>query len=122
MIAVTIVIIIVVAVVAYIMVNRAANGGGGGGGGGGDGDNNNQNAQKRSLFQRNVMDDLHMNTVRAAEIAPGVVPTRPHSRSLVARVPSSVRGVGVAPKDGVETLGKRFVVDWQGADTTGSDD
>jgi syntaxin 1B/2/3 len=121
-IAVTIVIIIVVAVVAYIMVNRAANGGGGGGGGGGDGNNNNQNAQKRSLFQRNVMDDLHMNTARAAEIAPGVAPTRPHPRSLGARVPSSVRGVGVVPKNGAETLAKRFVVDWQGADTTGSED
>jgi hypothetical protein len=88
-------------VVAYIMVNRAANGGGGGGGGGGDGNNNNQNPQnpqnpqKRSLFQRDVMYDLHMNTARAAEIAPRVVPTRPHPR--------------------------RFVVDWQGADTTGSD-
>jgi syntaxin 1B/2/3 len=111
------------------MVNRAANGGGGGGGGDA---NNNQNAQKRSLFQRDVMDDLHMNTARAAEIAPGVVPTRPHARSLVARVPSSrrlsklhpnsARDIGVAPKDAVETLAKRFVVDWKGADTTGSDD
>lgn len=125
---VTIVVIIVVAVVAYIMVNRAANGGGGGGG-----DNNdNQNAKKRGLFQRDVMDDLQMNTARAVEIAPGAAATRPRarlpapglssSRRLSRRGVDNVQGTGLAPRDVVETVAKRFVVDWKGADTTGSDD
>ena len=102
MVSVLIVVIIVVAVVAYIMVNRAANGGGGG--------NNNP---KRGLFQRSAMDDLQMNTARAIEVSP----------RLPRRLASRVRGVGTAPNHEVEVAAKkRFVVDWEGAGSTGSDD
>ncbi|KAK4038833.1 t-SNARE [Parachaetomium inaequale] len=97
-ICVLIVVIIVVAVVAYIMVNRAANGGG---------------SKKRNLFQRSVMDDLQMNTARAVEVSP----------RLPRRLASRARGVGAAPNHEVEVAAKkRFVVDWEGAGPTGSDD
>jgi syntaxin 1B/2/3 len=99
---VLIVVIIVVAVVAYIMVNRAANGGGGG----------NDNP-KRNLLQRSVMDDLQMNTARVVEVSP----------RLSRRLASRARGVGAAPNHGVEfAVKKRFVVDWQGPDSTGPDE
>jgi syntaxin 1B/2/3 len=139
---VLIIVIIVVAVVAYVMVNRAANGGGGGGGGnnnsnnasgntnnnaGGTTDSNNAGGQKRGLLQRNVLDDLQMNTGRAVNIATESTPAGRHSRSPDADVTSSLRlsrrrsnrarGKTVAPE-----RAKRFVVDWQGADPTGSDD
>jgi len=130
-ICVLIVVIIVVAVVAYILVNRAANGGGGGnnnnnnnnsGNNGNNGNtNNNQNGsgQKRSPFQRDVTDDLRMNTARAVQISPDVAPALQLSRRLASRA----RGAGAAANSDVEALAKkRFVVDWQGPDATGSDD
>lgn len=142
-ICVLIVVIIVVIVVVYMLIVR---GGGGGGGGGGNNDNNNNNnnnngnnnadttggttgdttgqttgdntaAQRRSPFQRNVLDDLQMNTGRAAKISPDVVP-----RSLK-RLSIGARRAGAAANQEVEALTKkRFVVDWQGAEPTGSDD
>ncbi|KAK3291827.1 t-SNARE [Chaetomium fimeti] len=146
-ICVVIVVIIVVAVVAYILVNRAANGGGGGGGttdnsnnnngdntgtGGTTGDNTGTNTgtgttgettgdntatQRRSPFRRNLLEDLQMNTGRAVKISPDVVPRFPR------RLASRARRAGVAANQDVEALAKkRFVVDWQGADPTGSDD
>lgn len=92
MIPVLIVVIIVVAVVAYIMVNRAANGG----------------QKKRSVFQRNVLDDLQMNTARAIEASPDVASPLPLSRR---RHIKDRRGAAVE---------KRFVVDWEDVDPTGS--
>jgi syntaxin 1B/2/3 len=102
---VLIVVIIVVAVVAYIMVNRAANGG------------QNTGGKKRSLFQRSVLDDLQMNTARAAEISADVAPTlRPARRRL-----NSARDFRIPTNQEVEdATKKRFVVDWEGVDPTGS--
>ncbi|KAL2169134.1 hypothetical protein VTG60DRAFT_6461 [Thermothelomyces hinnuleus] len=149
-ICVLIVVIIVVAVVAYIMVNRAANGGGGGGGGNNnsndDNGNNNGNtgntgnnantgntdntgnsasndatsgSQKRSLFRHNVLDDLQMNTARAVQINPDVAPVPRLPRRLASRA----QGPGMASNAKVEAWAKkRFVVDWEGPDATGSDD
>ncbi|KAL2151516.1 hypothetical protein VTH82DRAFT_6614 [Thermothelomyces myriococcoides] len=147
-ICVLIVVIIVVAVVAYIMVNRAANGGGGGGGGNNnsnDNSNNNGDAantgdstntgntdtgnsdsnsndqasggQKRSLFRSNVLDSLQMNTARAAQINPDIalVPRLPR------RLASRAQAPGVASNAKVEAwTKKRFVIDWEGPDATGS--
>ena len=98
---VLIVVIIVVAVVAYIMVNRAANSGG----------------KKRSILQRSVLDDLQMNTIRAAEISADVVPSQPTRRRL------NRAQLGAPPNHEVEVAAKkRFVVDWEGVPPTGSDD
>jgi syntaxin 1B/2/3 len=116
------------------MVNRAANGGGGGG----NNDNNNNNAdttgstagdttgqtagdntaaQRRSPFQRNVLDDLQMNTGRTVRISPDVVPR------LSKRLSIAARRAGATANQEVEALTKkRFVVDWQGVDPTGSDE
>jgi len=135
-ICVLIVVIIVVAVVAYMMIGR---GGGGGGGGNNDNNNNNNNnnnaantntntnadttgqtgqtgdntaTQRRSPFQRSVLDDLQMNTGRAVKISPDVVPRISKRLSIAAR----------RANQEVEALTKkRFVVDWQGAEPTGSD-
>ncbi|KAK5659289.1 hypothetical protein OQA88_1382 [Cercophora sp. LCS_1] len=75
-IGVTILVVIAVIVVVYIMVNRAANGGG-------NNNNNNNNPPaatptpaRRSIFGRNVLDDLQMNTARSVEFAG----ERPNSR------------------------------------------
>lgn len=114
---------------------------GGGGGGGGNNDNNNNNnnnnnaantntntnadttgqtgqtgdntaTQRRSPFQRSVLDDLQMNTGRAVKISPDVVPRISKRLSIAAR----------RANQEVEALTKkRFVVDWQGAEPTGSD-
>ncbi|KAK4153368.1 t-SNARE [Chaetomidium leptoderma] len=89
-----------------------------------DNDNNgngnaNSGGQKRSLFQQNVMDDLQMNTARAVEISADVA----RSSRLSRRRSNRARGFGVPPDHEVESLTKkRFVVDWQGAEPTGSDD
>lgn len=104
-----IIVIIVVAVVAYVLINHPPGG------------------KKRSLVQRNVLDDLQMNTARAIEISTGstaasqqprspdadtIVPL-PRSRRRIHRVRSVALDVD-APE-------KRFVVDWQGIDPSGSD-
>jgi syntaxin 1B/2/3 len=126
------------------MITRGANGGGGGNN---DNSNNNNNAgtntntntnadttggttgqttgqttgdntatQRRSPFQRSVLDDLQMNTGRAVKISPDVVPR------ISKRLSISARRAGVAANQEVEALTKkRFVVDWQGAEPTGSD-
>ena len=119
--------------------------GGGGGGGGNNENNNNHNnhnnactnnnnnadttgqttgqttgdntaTQRRSPFQRSVLDDLQMNTGRAVKISPDVVPR------ISKRLSIAARRAGAAANQEVEALTKkRFVVDWQGADPTGSD-
>src|SRR5689334_14987007 len=100
------------------MVNRAANGGGGGNNNANNNNNNNNNAntngnngnsggQKRSLFQRNVMDELQMNTARAVEISADVA----RSSRLSRRRFNRARGFGVPPDHEVESVTrKRFVV------------
>ena len=111
------------AVVAYIMVNRAANGGGNNN----NTNNNNNNGgttgsgQKRSLFQRDVSDDLQMNTARAVEaaieepMARAIAPATRISRRRLNRVRD------VTPEDVVKALiEKKFVVDWEGANPTKS--
>jgi syntaxin 1B/2/3 len=135
-ICVLIVVIIVVIVVVYMLIIR-----GGGGGGNNDNNNNNNNnnagtntntnadttgqtgqtgdntaTQRRSPFQRSVLDDLQMNTGRAVKISPDVVPR------ISKRLSIAARRAGAAANQEVEALTKkRFVVDWQGADPTGSD-
>ncbi|KAK4124241.1 t-SNARE [Parathielavia appendiculata] len=112
-ICVTIVVIVVVAVVAYIMINKQATGGGG---------------KKRSLLQRRAIDDLQMNTARAVKISSELIPTRQHRRSPEADVFSKrlfnrPRGIVVTPNQDAEAASKkRFVMDWQAVDPTGSDD
>ncbi|KAL2262240.1 hypothetical protein VTK26DRAFT_2032 [Humicola hyalothermophila] len=136
-ICVAIVIIIVVAVVAYIMVNRAANGGGGGGGGNNDNDEDNSDNQKRSLFRRDVLDDLQMNTAHTVEFAGGHPAARGNIADMVAR---SVNANTAPPmrltkrrridrfggpsltrnKDAEAAVKRRFVIDWEGPDSTKS--
>ncbi|KAL2194142.1 t-SNARE [Corynascus similis CBS 632.67] len=148
-ICVLIVVIIVVAVVAYFMINKPGGGGGGGGGNNDSNDNNNVNnnpgnadntagntdsnagntdtsagtentgGQKRSPFARNVMDDLQMNTAHAVRMSPDIAPAPRRSRRLASRA----QGARRASNAEIEALvKKRFVVDWEGVDSTGSDD
>lgn len=95
----------------------------GGGTGDGTGDSTGT-GQKRSLFQRSVWDDLQMNTARAVEVAieePMARATAP-STHITRRRLNRVRDVAVAPEDVVKALlEKKFIVDWDGANPTGSD-
>lgn len=126
------------------MVNRAANGGGGGNNNNNQQNNqennNNNGGQKRSLFGRSISDNLQMNTARAVKIAAeqpaargidiaGIVnraaagsiapPTRLTKRRRVDKI-----GIAfVKPNSDVESAVKRrFVVDWEGPETKGSDE
>lgn len=127
---VTILLIIVIAVVAYILINRAANGGGA--------------PQKRSLFRRDVLDGLQMNTARAVEFAGDHPAASENSPQPEIDVASRLADADIAPppgrfskrrleraripavvapdvKDGAFAE-KRFIVNWEDVDPTGADD